>query len=642
LVRDSRRPHRRVAVVTGGGGGIGTAAALELARRGVAVVAMDPGVGVRGEPLGEPTAEQTAKLIEAAGGTARASTASVTDREAMRSLFGEVVREFGSLDIVVNTAGILRTSGLLQASEDDWQAVLAVHLGGYLNVLAEALPLMTAAGYGRIVGVTSGAGLARTSPDGPAYGCAKRAVAAVTWQLAGLLPAGITVNALSPIAATRMVLGALLGPGPGPAHGDLDLSDMPSSQDMGPAAAYLAGEETGWCCGQVIFSCGPELSLISPPRLIEGVDAVRPAEFAAALGALVPEVLGPAEARQRTTGGANPRAGDVYGQAAAGLTGASAAHPAGSRGNCVIISDNDAVAGTLAKAVRQAGLTVTAIGPAPSAGPPGPLPGSIGPAPSAGPPGPLPGSIGPAPSAGPPGPLPGSIGGAPSAGQPAAPLAARFAPQPPEGQPAGPLPVGFAAAAATLARAAQAAGGIDAVVIALGHMTGPAAGEPTSWQRLLAGHDATTGYVLAHAGWLQAAAGHAARAGRPVRVVHLADATSAAGGTAAQAVAQLARSANEARGGAPIDVFSVSVQTAAPAGREPVAQLVARLVSSDDATALRGAELVAGTGWIGVRSHPAPVVTVSFGKNAVPPWVSDCLREAIRYGAPAPPPQDRR
>src|SRR6516164_3031777 len=112
----------RTAVVTGGGGGIGTAVALELARRGVAVVAMDPGVGLQGEPLNEPTAAQAARRIAAEGGVARASMASVTDRGAVRSLFADVVGEFGSLDIVVNTAGILRFASFLDASEDDWRA----------------------------------------------------------------------------------------------------------------------------------------------------------------------------------------------------------------------------------------------------------------------------------------------------------------------------------------------------------------------------------------------------------------------------------------------------------------------------------------------------------------------------------------
>ena len=343
-------------MVTGGGGGIGTAIALELARRGIAVIAMDPGVGVQGEPLNEPTAAQTAQLITAQGGVARASTASVTDRAAVRSLFAGVVAEFGSLDIVVNTAGILRFAPFGQASQDDWDAVLGVHLGGYLNVLAEAVPIMAVAGYGRIVGVTSGAGLARAAAGNAPYSSAKRAVAAVTWQLADLLPDGVVLNALSPIAATRMVSeGAAPGGRPAdPARGGgLDLSAMPAAGDMAPAAAYLASDQAGFR-GQIIFSAGPELSVISPPQLIEAVRTERTTDFAASLDTLFPVVMGPAEAGQRSTGGANPRFGPVFDQP--GTTGPVASADSAPH-YCLVITDNAAIARSLAPALARCGLT---------------------------------------------------------------------------------------------------------------------------------------------------------------------------------------------------------------------------------------------------------------------------------------------
>jgi NAD(P)-dependent dehydrogenase (short-subunit alcohol dehydrogenase family) len=94
-----------------------------------------------------------------------------------------------------------------QGTEEDWLAVLAVHLGGYLNVLDAALPLMAAAGHGHVLGVTSGSGW--RAADAGAYSCAKRAVAALTWQLGRRRRRGVTVNAMSPIAATRMVAAAL-------------------------------------------------------------------------------------------------------------------------------------------------------------------------------------------------------------------------------------------------------------------------------------------------------------------------------------------------------------------------------------------------------------------------------------------------
>ena len=550
--------RRPAAVVTGGGGGIGTAVAVELARRGVAVVAMDPGVGVQGEPLNEPTAAQTAERIVAEGGVARASTASVTDRGAVRSLFADVIAEFGALDIVVNTAGILRYAPFLDASEPDWRAVLDVHLTGYLNVLSEAVPLMAAAGYGRIVGVTSGAGLARASGDAAAYACAKRAVAAVTWQLAGLLPEGIALNALSPLAATRMTTRAVTRGDTAQAAGGLDLSGLPPAQDMAPLAAFLASEQAGSCRGQVIFSAGPELSVISPPRLLEAIRTERTADFAASLDTLVPVVLGPAEAQQRSTGGSNARFGPVFDH-----PGTAGPVPGPTTSNCLVITDHAALATSIAAALARCGLTAIDL-----TGRPLPTPG----------------------------------------------------------HPA-PLPAGFAAAEAAVERAAHAAGGINAVIIAPGPFA--ASGPPApSWPQLLASFAPTADHVLSHAGWLQAVARYAVRTSRPVRVMHLTDATSPALRAAAQAVAQLARCASLVRPGL-IDVFSIALETAEPADRQPVADLTARLLWSGDATALRGAELVARPDWIGLRSHPAPTATASYGTSALPPWIPDWLRESV-------------
>lgn len=299
----------RVAVVTGGGGGIGTATAIELGRRGATVVAVDPGVGVTGEPEKEPRAAATADQITKAGGTAIASSVSVADARAVHELFRDVRDQYGSLDIVVNTAGILRFPRIFDTAEDDWRAVLDVHLRGYLNVLRSALPIMAKARYGRIVGVTSGVGLARTSPEGPAYGCAKRAVAALTWKIGRVAPPGVTVNALSPIAGTRMVEQALVAAGASPKG--LDLSAMPQAGEMAPAAALLASDEFGWCSGRIVFCAGSELSLIAPPQLVEAVRSADVDDFAGALATVLPVVISPAESAQRTGGGSNPRFGRI-------------------------------------------------------------------------------------------------------------------------------------------------------------------------------------------------------------------------------------------------------------------------------------------------------------------------------------------
>ncbi len=123
-----------------------------------------------------------------------------------------------------------------EGTEEDWLAVLAVHLGGYLNVLDAALPLMAAAGHGRVLGVTSGSGW--RAADAGAYSCAKRAVAALTWQLGRQAPPGVTVNAMSPIAATRMVAAALeRARQAGRTSGGGGISFMSMAGPRGPRAA---------------------------------------------------------------------------------------------------------------------------------------------------------------------------------------------------------------------------------------------------------------------------------------------------------------------------------------------------------------------------------------------------------------------
>ena len=338
----------RVAMVTGGGGGIGSEVALELSRRGITVVVVDPGVSVEGEPVGADTAAQTVRRIEAEGGTAVASTVSITDGAALTALVEETVQRYGSLDVVVNAAGIIRFPSIDRATEDDWSALVDVHLGGYLCLLAAALPVMAAAGHGGVVGLTSGVGLARTSVGGPGYGAAKRAVAALTWQLGRVTPAGVTVNALSPIAATRMVRAGLLAGGAGP--GDLDLTAMPQAAEMAPMAVHLAGERSGWCSGQVVFSAGSEFSLVDPPRLLEAMGTDGGPGAAVALATVVPEVLVPAEGLQRTTGGANPRFGR--------LSGAPPAPPPGPGSRCLVVGRAAATTAALEAALTAWGCEV--------------------------------------------------------------------------------------------------------------------------------------------------------------------------------------------------------------------------------------------------------------------------------------------
>ncbi len=338
--------RQQVAVVTGGGGGIGAGIAEELGRAGWFVVTVDPLVTLDGaEQLPEPE-ETTAGRIVAAGGSARASSVSVTDAAAVRALFSDLVDEHGGLDAVVNVAGITRQTYFGRGTEEDWLAVLAVHLQGYLNVLDAALPLMAAAGHGRVLGVTSGSGW--RAADAGAYSCAKRAVAALTWQLGQQAPPGVTVNALSPIAATRMMASALerarkAGQSGG---GGISFLSVASPEDLGPIGAYLVGDSFGWCSGRVLFAGGPEVAVIDEPRLIEVVRTDHVASLARVLDEAVPVVLAKAESQQATAGGSNSRFGPIFDEPAGTPRGPARA------GSCLVVSDRPGLAAALQGAIE--------------------------------------------------------------------------------------------------------------------------------------------------------------------------------------------------------------------------------------------------------------------------------------------------
>lgn len=336
-----------VAVVTGGGAGIGAATAEELGRNGWYVVTLDPLVTLDGtERL--PDAEQTtAGRIVAAGGAAEASTASVTDPDGVRDELARVVKERGRLDAVVNVAGITRASGFATGTESDWRSLLSVHLDGYRNVLEAALPMMAAAGRGRILGVTSGSGW--RPADAGAYSCAKRAVAALTWQLGRQAPAGVTVNAMSPIAATRMVMAALAKAGGGqeggpPSTGGLSLGSIPTPDALGPLAAHLVSEAFAWCSGQVIFVGGPEAAVLDRPRLLEVLRAGDDPSLAHVMEMIGTLALVPAEANQASGGGSNPRFGPVD---------PNDPLPPAAVGSCVVVSDRPELSAAIRGVLKE-------------------------------------------------------------------------------------------------------------------------------------------------------------------------------------------------------------------------------------------------------------------------------------------------
>jgi hypothetical protein len=191
------------------------------------------------------------------------------------------------------------------------------------------------------------------------------------------------------------------------------------------------------------------------------------------------------------------------------------------------------------------------------------------------------------------------------------------------------FPDSFDSTSDLLRTVADAKGVFDAIVVAVGAQIAAPAGGTAAWEHVVESHAYVSNHLVTHAAWLRAAARYANEANRPVRIVHLTRATSPAGQSAAQAVTQLTRSVNDMALSPAIDAFSVSVESIDSVDLKPLGELVARLLNAEDARALRGAELVAGRGWIGLRSHPQSTATVSFGGPQIPPWVDQVLKQAI-------------
>jgi NAD(P)-dependent dehydrogenase (short-subunit alcohol dehydrogenase family) len=270
----------RVVIVTGGGRGLGRAHCLELAAQGATVVVNDLGVSLAGEAGdGATPADDVVAEIEAAGGTAVADRTSVTDFAGMEALVARVVEQFGALHAVVNNAGFLRDRMITSMSEADFDAVIDVHLKGTWTLTRHACAYwreQAKAGSpraGRVVATTSGAGLwgnvGQTN-----YGPAKAGIVnlMVTTALE-MQRYGVTANALSPIAATRML--AAIGRTP-----DVTASwDPLDPANASPVVAWLCTEDAGWLSGAVLrvdgntvssvqgYAIGPSYRSVSGERL---------------------------------------------------------------------------------------------------------------------------------------------------------------------------------------------------------------------------------------------------------------------------------------------------------------------------------------------------------------------------------------
>jgi NAD(P)-dependent dehydrogenase (short-subunit alcohol dehydrogenase family) len=223
----------KVVIVTGAGGGLGRAHALEFAKRGAKVVVNDLGGAVDGTGGNSAAAEAVVKEITNAGGEAIANGASVSDDAGVAHLVQQTMDKWGRIDVLIANAGILRDKSFAKMELKDFEAVVNVHLMGTVKPAKAVWEIMKAQGYGRIVVTTSSTGLYGNFGQ-TNYGAAKLSLVGLmnSLKLEGAKD-NIRVNAICPVAATRMTE-ALMPP---------SVLEMLKPEFVSPAVAYLASEE---------------------------------------------------------------------------------------------------------------------------------------------------------------------------------------------------------------------------------------------------------------------------------------------------------------------------------------------------------------------------------------------------------------
>jgi NAD(P)-dependent dehydrogenase (short-subunit alcohol dehydrogenase family) len=250
----------KAVVVTGAGGGIGRAVALACAAQGARVVVADRGVSMAGEDPTSEVAQAVVKEIVASGGEAVAVADDVADMEGGTRIVQTAVERWGRIDGVVAVAGILRERMLFNMGEDEWDAVVRVHLKGHFTVFRAASAIMRKQeGGGALIGFTSGAYAGSVAQAN--YAAAKGGIVSlVRSAAAGLHRYGVTANAIAPIARTRMS-----------ANVPQELSEIGEPEDVAPMVVYLLSDRARHITGQVYTVVGSRISVWNQPREVRSV-----------------------------------------------------------------------------------------------------------------------------------------------------------------------------------------------------------------------------------------------------------------------------------------------------------------------------------------------------------------------------------
>ena len=288
----------RVVIVTGAGRGIGRAHALEFARQGAKVVVNDSGVELDGAGGGTGPAGEVVEAIRAAGGEAVANGSDVSDFKQAGELVKTAIDSFGGLDVVVNNAGIVRDRLFVSCSEEEWDAVIRVHLKGHFCVASNACAYWRQRAKAkepvdaRIINTSSGAGL-QGSIGQSAYSAAKAGITTLTLiQAAEMGRYNITSNAIAPSARTRMTEEVFAEMMKKPESG----FDVMDPANVSPLVVWLGSAESKEVTGQVFEVAGGEISVADGWRKGPVVDKGarwEPDELGAAMKGLLAKAVPP-------------------------------------------------------------------------------------------------------------------------------------------------------------------------------------------------------------------------------------------------------------------------------------------------------------------------------------------------------------